>query len=298
MSSPPTERPAREGSYGRSLREYARGVIGGLLFSLPLLYTMEVWWAGFVAHPSHLLLYLAAGFILLFGYNRYAGLHEDASWWEVAFEAVEEMGIGLFVAAGILWLLGQIDGTMPLSEIVGKVVVEGVTVAIGVSVGAAQLGGAGGGGGKGQGMHADHAGDAGERPLSIAGQIVLAGCGAVLFASNVAPTEEIVLIALESTRWKVLGLAVLSFLLAGTVLFYSDFRGTGGAGGTRAPQDGLGTMVMRTSLHYAVALAASAFILWFFGRFDGVSPGAGLAQVVALGVAASLGAATGRVLLR
>lgn len=283
---------AGESSYGRSLREYARGVVGGLLFSLPLLYTMEVWWAGFVAHPSHLLLYLATGFILLFGYNRYAGLHEDASWLEVGFEAVEEMGLGLFVAAGLLWLLGQIDGTMPLNEIVGKVVVEAVTVAIGVSVGAAQLGG---NGGKGQGMHGDRED---ERPLSVAGQIVLAGCGAVLFASNVAPTEEIVLIAIESTRWKILGLAVLSFVLAGTVLFYSDFKGTGGAGGTRAPQDGPGTMVMHTALHYAVALAASAFILWFFGRFDGASPGAALAQVVALGVAASLGAAAGRVLLR
>ena len=282
---------AEKSSYGRSLREYARGLVGGLLVSLPLLYTMEVWWAGFVAHPSHLLLYLTSGFILLFGYNRYAGLHEDASWLEVAFEAVEEMGIGLFVAAGILWLLGQIDGTMTLNEIVGKVVVEAVTVAIGVSVGAAQLGGQGG---KDQGMH----GDREERPLSVAGQIVLAGCGAVLFASNVAPTEEIVLIAIESTRWKIVGLAVLSFVLAGTVLFYSDFKGTGGAHGTRAPQDGPGTMVMRTALHYAVALALSAYILWFFGRFDGASSGAALAQVVALGVAASLGAATGRVLLR
>lgn len=285
-----------ESSYSRSLREYARGVVGGLLFSLPLLYTMEVWWAGFVARPSHLLLYLTAGFILLFGYNRYAGLHEDASWLEVAFEAVEEMGLGLFVAAGILWLLGQIDGTMTLHEIVGKVVVEAVTVAIGVSVGAAQLGGNGDNGGKDQGMRKD--GDGEERPLSVAGQIVLAGCGAVLFASNVAPTEEIVLIAIEATRWKVLGLAVLSFVLAGTVLFYSDFRGAAGAGGTRAPQDGPGTMVMRTSLHYAVALAASAFILWFFGRFDGVSPEVAVAQTVALGVAASLGAAAGRVLLR
>jgi putative integral membrane protein (TIGR02587 family) len=282
---------AEESSYGRSLREYARGVVGGLLVSLPLLYTMEVWWAGFVAHPSHLLLYLTSGFILLFGYNRYAGLHQDASWLEVAFEAVEELGLGLFVAAGLLWLLGQIDGTMMLNEIVGKVVVEAVTVAIGVSVGAAQLGGHGG---KDQGMH----GDREERPLSVAGQIVLAGCGAVLFASNVAPTEEIVLIAIESTRWKIVGLAVLSFVLAGTVLFYSDFKGTGGAHGTRAPQDGPGTMVMRTALHYAVALAVSAYILWFFGRFDGASPSTALAQVVALGVAASLGAATGRVLLR
>jgi putative integral membrane protein (TIGR02587 family) len=284
---------AREGeedrSYGRSLREYARGVVGGLLFSLPLLYTMEVWWAGFTSRPSLLLLYLGVGFLLLFGYNRYAGLHQDASWWEVGFEAVEEMGLGLLVAAGILWLIGQIDGTMPANEIVGKVVVEAVTVAIGISVGSAQLGG---GDGKNQGM-ATKSGDGG-RPLSVAGQIVLAGCGAVLFASNVAPTEEIVLIAIEASPWKVFGLAVLSFVLGGIILFYSDFKGSDRV---RAPQDGAGTILLRTSLNYAVALAASAFILWFFGRFDGASIRVIMAQIVSLGVAASLGASAGRILL-
>lgn len=275
-------------SYGRSLREYARGVVGGLLFSLPLLYTMEVWWAGFISRPWSLLVYLGAGFLLLFGYNRYAGLHQDASWLEVGFEAVEEMGLGLLVAAGILWLIGQIDGTMPPSEVIGKIVVEAVTVAIGVSVGAAQLGGTDEGGMSGKGGDPD-------RPLSVAGQIVLAGCGAVLLASNVAPTEEIVLIAIKASPWQLLGLALLSFGLAGTILFYSDFRG---ADRVSAAEEGAGTMLLRTALNYAVALAASAFILWFFGRFDGVSPAVSMAQVVALGVASSIGASAGRILLR
>lgn len=280
----------RPASYGRSLREYARGVVGGLLFSLPLLYTMEVWWAGFNSRPLHLILYLGTGFLLLFGYNRYAGLHQDASWLEVGFEAVEEMGLGLLVAAGILWLLGQIDGTMPANEILGKIVVEAVTVAIGVSVGSAQLST---GDGKNQGMA--EKGKGGERPLGLGGQVVLAVCGAVLFASNVAPTEEVVLIAIEATRWKIFGLAVLSFVLGGVILFYSDFKGTHGV---NAPGDGAGTMLLRTSLNYAVALVTSAFILWFFGRFDGTSLDVAIAQIVSLGVASSIGASAGRVLLQ
>lgn len=275
-------------SYGRSLREYARGVVGGLLFSLPLLYTMEVWWAGFISRPSNLLVYLAAGFLLLFGYNRYAGLHHDASWLEVGFEAVEEMGLGLLVSAGILWLIGQIDGTMTVNEVVGKIVVEAVTVAIGISVGSAQLGGVGEAGMTGKGGDPD-------RPLSLAGQVVLAGCGAVLLASNVAPTEEIVLIAIEASRWQVVGLAVLSFALAWTILFASDFKG---ADRLSPPGEGAGWMVLRTALNYTVALTASAFILWFFGRFDGASLDICVAQTVVLGVASSLGASAGRVLLR
>ena len=83
---------------GRSLREYGRGVAGGLVFSLPLIYTLEVWWTGFIAQPDRLLLYVLSSFVLLLGYNRYAGLREDASWAEVAIDSVEEMGLGLVIA--------------------------------------------------------------------------------------------------------------------------------------------------------------------------------------------------------
>ena len=275
-----------ERTLDRTLREYARGVTGGLLFSLPLLYTMEVWWAGFIARPLHLLVYLLAGFLLLFGYNRYAGLREDASWADVAFEAVEELGLGLLMSAGILWLIGQIDSGMPSSEILGKVVVESVPAAIGVSVGAAQLGGEGKGD---QGMKGRQ--DKGD--IGLAGQIVLGLCGAVLFASNVAPTEEIVMIAAESSHWRILGLALLSLVLSGIILFYSDFTGSR----PLRSGDGPGIMLSLSVITYAVALAASAFILWFFGRFEGVSLATGIAQTVTLGVASSLGASAGRLLL-
>ena len=275
---------------GQSLREYARGVAGGLLFSLPLLYTMEVWWAGFIARPIHLLLYLLAGFLLLFGYNRYAGLHEDASWADVAFEAVEELGLGLLVSAGILWLIGQIDSGMPVSEILGKVVVEALPAAIGVSVGAAQFGGDGKGS---QGMK----GREDKERIGIPGQVVLGLCGAVLFASNVAPTEEIVQIAVESTPWRLLGLALLSLVLGGIILFYSDFTGSKPLRSGSELKAGLGTVLSLSVISYAVALAASAFILWFFGRFDGVSLATGIAQTVTLGVASALGASAGRLLL-
>lgn len=278
----------RDRSVSQSLREYARGVAGGLLFSLPLLYTMEVWWAGFIARPFHLLFYFAVGFLLLFGYNRYAGLHQDASWWEVAFEAVEEMGLGLLLAAGLLWLLGQIGAGMLLPEIVGKIVVEGVTVAIGISVGSAQLGG--NGEEENQGMKGGR-----ETPHGL-GQLVLAACGAVLFASNVAPTEEIVMIAFESSTGKILGLALLSLVLGGIVLFASGFRGAK----QLTPDEDRGPfrILSRTVINYAVALAASAFILWFFGRFDGMPVSMCAAQTVVLGVAASLGSSAGRLLLQ
>ena len=276
------------------MREYARGIAGGFLFSLPLLYTMEVWWAGFIAGPLRLLAGMAAGLLVLFGYNRHLGLRSDASWLEVAVEAVEEMGLGLAIAAGSLWLLGRIEPGRPLSETVGTIVVEGVVVAIGVSVGTAQLGG-NGGDGEGGGGDEDR-GMAGreEGEVDQGSELVLAACGAVLLAANVAPTEEVVVIAIEASSWQLLGLVATSLALGALILFYSDFKGAGGEAHVTAWTEVVADVVAA----YAVALAASAFILWFFGRFVGTAPAVAVAEVVVLGVPAMLGAAAGRLLLR
>ena len=273
---------------GNSLREYARGMAGGLMFSLPLLYTMEVWWTGFVADPMRLLIYIAATFVLLLGYNHSAGLHQDASWAEVAIDSVEEMGLGLVLAALVLFLLGQLEGDMAPYEIIGKITVEAMTVAIGISIGTSQLGGGDDGRVKG-GAEASA-----KEEVTFSGQLVIAACGSMLFASNVAPTEEIIMIASEARVQNLVGLATLSILLTGLILYYIEFTGS-----TRfAAAQGIISVVIGTVVTYAVALAVSAAVLWFFGRLDGVTINTALGQTVVLGLAATLGASAGRLLLQ
>lgn len=291
----------KERTVRRSLEEYLRGIAGGLLFSLPLLYTMEVWWAGFIAHPLRLLIYVLATFTLLLGYNRYCGLRCDATPAEVAIDSIEEMGLGLLIATVFLWLLGRITADMTLNEIVGKIIVEAMTVAIGVSVGTAQLGG-------GEDEQEDDTGMESDTPQSnsnptpfltendsnFGGQMTIALCGAILFAANVAPTEEIIVIATQIASGRLLGFALVSMLLGALILFYSDFSGAQ----RFTKERGIKTVVFSTVITYAIALVASAAILWFFGRFDGMAPIICLAETVVLGLAATLGASAGRLLLQ
>jgi putative integral membrane protein (TIGR02587 family) len=273
------------------MEEYGRGVAGGLLFSLPLLYTMEMWWAGVRVAPGALLLYIGLTLVLLLGYNRYAGMRRDSSWIEVGIDSIEEMGIGLALATLVLYLLGRITADMPASEILGKIIIESMTVAIGISVGTAQLGAesndTGAEGDSGPGMsnskHPDHA-----------GQVVLAFCGAVLFAANVAPTEEIELIGIETSTWKLIGLVVLSLLVGATILFYSDFVGSSRA----VRRDGLFWFVGDTMMSYSAALLAATLMLWFFHGLDGVPLRVAVSQVVVLAFPASLGASAGRLLIQ
>lgn len=270
-------------SIGTSTREYARGVTGGLLFSLPLLYTMELWWAGFLASPMRLLAGAAGTMVLLLGYNRFAGIRHDTTYEEIAIDSVEEMGIGIACAAAILWVLGRLSFEMPAREIVGRIMVAGFAGAIGVSVGTAQLGGSAA---NDQGLGAGRAAD----PL---GHVILAGCGAVILAANVAPTEEIQVLAAEMSALQLTLLALLSMLLVVVILHFSEFKGT-------VPSGGTGPMAIARSsvVTYAVALVASAALLWFFGRFQGEPPGFVAAQTIVLGFAASLGASAGRLLLQ
>ncbi len=283
-------RSKKDRSIGRSLQEYLRGITGGVMFSLPLLYTMEVWWAGFTMHPLRLLLYVLATFTLLLGYNRYAGLRCDFTPLEVAVDSIEEMGIGIVISAVVLWLLGQITTEMPGSEVAGKIIIESMTVAIGVSVGTAQLGGG------------NDNGDSGSQELTpflsedsdLMSQLAIATCGAVLFAANVAPTEEIILIATQTTAFKLVGMAVLSMVFGSLILFYSDFLGSQSFSKSR----GIKTIFGGAIITYAIALTVSAAILWVFGRFDDTSAIVCLSETVVLGLAASLGASAGRLLLQ
>lgn len=265
-----------------SVREYGRGLAGGLLFSLPLLYTMEVWWAGFTAQPMRLLVYLAAIFLILLGYNNYAGIRHDSDWTDVVVDSVEELGLGIVTAAAVLFLLGRITMDMNPAEIMGKMIVEAGVVAIGFSVGTAQFG------------EEEDVGRGGKVKTTIISQVTIAFCGAILFAANVAPTEEIQIIAMELGTGRLLALMVMSTALGALILYFSNFRRSG----RFARIDTRGEAFTGAIISYAVALVASAAALWFFGDLDGIGPGFAFAQIVVLSLPAAIGASAGRLLLQ
>jgi len=271
-----------------SLREYGRGIAGGLMFATPLLYTMEVWWSGFLLHPGRILLYIFVTFGLLMIYNRFVGLRKDANLLEVAIDSMEEMGIGLLVAAGALWLTGRISADMTAQEIVGMVSMEAMTIAIGVSVGTAQLGV-----GKDSDCGVSGDDDEDKEPRYLP-QVAIALCGAVLFAANVAATEEIEVIAMESSANRLLLIVCASLGLTALILHFAGFRGS-----DRHVLRGsfyLGLRGLITT--YAVALLASGAMLYLFGKLDDMPLNFIVAQIVVLALPAVLGASAGRLLLQ
>lgn len=276
--------PGARATVAVSFKEYGRGLAGGLLFSLPLLYTQEMWRAGGLLTPERLLVGLAGTFLMLLGYNRFSGLRCDASLVEVAIDSVEELGLGLALAALLLAVLGGIDLSMSFEEAVGRVLICGLAVAIGVSVGTAQLGGD-----ENDGMSEDTL-----RPPNFAGQMALACCGAVLVATNIAPTDEIPAIAGAMAPLGLMALSVLTLAVGAMVLHFSEFVGADRHTLRRNKAD-RATGVLGT---YLVSVTAASALLWFFGRFEGDGLSVCLAQVVVLGLPTAIGASAGRLLLQ
>ena len=165
-----------------------------------------------------------------------------------------------------------------------------VAVSIGVSIGKAQLGSST----EDKEKKGQQQEKKGSRD-SMWGIAALAVCGSIVVGSNVAPTQEILLLGVESEPIHILSMAILSVLLSVVIVYFSDFKGT-------AKNRGKGTaaydMLFGSSVCYLVALFVSAFLLWFFGRFEGMSLWVCVAQVIVLGVPASLGASAGRLLIK
>ncbi len=272
----------------QSLRDLVRAAAGGLLVGLPLLFTMEMWWEGFLLPSWKLLLLLVVTFVVVIGYSTVSGFRRERSWLQLFVDAVETMGLAVLVAAVGLLVLGRIGPGFGLRESVGKLALEAVPVAFGVSLAGTQLSAS---------AHdrrdtgSDAAGRAGSGP---AGRLMVAAGGALLFALNVAPTEEPVVLAIESSPWLLLAVVGCSFLVSLGIVFYSNFRGGRTTGTGKSPLD---DGFAETSAAYAISLAVSLLLLWFFERTRGQSPGTIVAETVMLALVASFGAAGGRLLV-
>lgn len=272
-------------SIEESLKEYARGLTGGLLFSLPMLYTMEMWWAGFLLSPFRLVVYFIIGFGILMIYNYFVGIRESYTVLGGLSESVEEMGIALFLTVFILWITHRIAPGMSVDEIAGKTIVEAVTVAIGISVGKTQLG---------RRAEDEEVGNNKDPDRSLFRGVGVSLCGALLVSSNIAPTEEVLVIALNAPVYKIILIALLSMALAGIILYSSNFKGSEVVIASPSRFD----IFFGTTLTYTVALISSAFLLWFFNRFEGLALYGIVAETVTLSFPCALGASAGRLLIQ
>jgi putative integral membrane protein (TIGR02587 family) len=265
-------------SRSSTLPDLMRGVAGGSLLGIPLLYTQEIWDHGVTLSPGVILLILALSFGLQIALAYYVGFRPGRT--ERPFEdAIVGFGLSILIAFVLLLLLDRIQLDMPFENLLGVVGLSSVPVGLGFAIGSA--------------LAPTKGGEGSERMQGGRGDLFAAGAGAVVLALNIAPTEEPIRLAQE-LGWLRLALLVgMSLLLPYLIVFEAEF---GGRHHRRAHDGATQNPSTETFLAYLVAFVLSAGLLLAFGRIDAVN-GAMLANVVVLAFPASLGAALGRMLV-
>ena len=262
----------------------ARAFAGAVLFALPLLMTMEMWWLGFLVRPERLALFLVVGIPLLWALAWMAGFREDVGWRDALVDAGIAYLIGMLASAAVLVLLAAIQPGMSFYEIAGKIAVQAVPAGMGATLARSQLG-----------LQQEENDVEQQRRESYAGELFLMGAGALFFAFNVAPTEEVVLIAHQQVSpWYGVALVLVSVLVLHAFVYAIGFLGQHGPPADRS----LDHEFLRLTLPgYAVVLLVCLYVLWTFGRLDGLPPQEVMHHVLVLAFPGSLGAATARLVL-
>lgn len=255
-----------------------RGVAGGVILGLPLVYTQEVWLHGATLKPFVILGLLVVSFGLNLALSKYVGFEPGRTSRPVE-DAVVGFGCSFILAAALLFLLDRVNLSMPFANAIGIIALSSIPTSLGFALGnaLAPIGG----------------GEGAEEMTGSSGELLAAGAGAVVLSLNIAPTEEPILLAYQLDPVRLVAIVVVSLALSLLIVFHAQF------GGVQRRAQSLGAIQspsVETLLAYLVAFVVAGLLLAAFGELDGLN-GTSLAEVVVLSFPASMGAALGRLLV-
>jgi putative integral membrane protein (TIGR02587 family) len=276
----PRSAPAGQGSPLHFLHALLWAFGGALLFALPTLMTMEMWALATQITDLRFALFIAGIAAMLIGMSHYAGFEETSDFGSDIADGFIAFLVGAITAAVVLLVFGVVSDPT-VDELIGAIGLLALPCGIGAALARHLLGHNGG----------DRE-TRRQRNARYPGQLFLMSVGAFFLSFSVAPTEEMMLIAYKMSAWHTLGLIVLSLALMHAFVGAHVYEEREEHGATW-----LAVFARFTVTGYALALAISAYMLWTFGRLDGL----GLEQiakvVVVLGLPAAIGAAASRLIL-
>jgi len=287
ISESKKDKPQRSGSR-RFFVDLARAFGGAVLFSFPMLMTMEMWSLGFYMNGLRLALFTLLTVPLLIGLSYYDGFEDTSTEKDDVRETFIAYAVGFVTSAVMLFLFGVIKpGEMSVDEIIGKISIQAVAASLGAMFAQSLLGG-------GDEQTKEHSEER-KRSTSYGGQLFLMAVGAVFLSMSVSPTEEMILISFQMTDWHTLALAVVTLLMMHAFVYSIEYRGFE----KELPSDSsfLSGFLRFTVVGYAIVLLISFYILWTFGSIDEMAFPEKLKAAIVLGFPAAIGASASRLIL-
>jgi putative integral membrane protein (TIGR02587 family) len=216
---------------------------------------------------------------LLIGLSHYIGFEDTFSFKDDALDAFVAYAIAIVASTVALFLFAVIQPRMSLDEIVGKVAIQAVPGSVGAMLAQSQFG---------------RKNERKDRRRRYGDELFIMAVGALFLTLNVAPTEEMVLIAQKMTDWHSVALALVSLVIMHAFVYSLEFSGE-----VPIPEGtSFWSIFLRFTIGgYAIALIISVYVLWIFGRADGLSLHQLVTAVIVLGFPAAVGASAARLIL-
>lgn len=254
------------------------------LFGVLLLYTMEIWWTGmntsFWLKISLLLVTLTTLFLM--GY--YGGLSNEKNLRGNLYKTFNALAIGIIAAIIGLLILNRISLLTPLDTIINMMVILTIPFAIGAFLADSIIPGLMSRSGNDEGYNAQH------KWKSIFQDISSTIIGGIFITLPIVPSEEVPILASETTYWHDLSLIILSLIISYIIVFASSPRAQ-----MHQPTSFLQKPLVETVLSYSIALILSFILLTFFGQISWNDPAKWvIAQIIILSFPFSIGGAAGR----
>jgi len=269
----------------------AHGVAGGLIFGIPLLFTMEMWWTGATMSRYELAALVVSSVVIAMAFDLFIGFGDHDSTGpsrvlDATSEGVISVALATVIATFVLLLTGRIGpaSDTDLAVWVGRIAAQVLPVSIGVAV-------------ANQVIPRDSASTDSGTPSTpkmstakhAARDLGAAVAGALLVSLNVAPTDEVRRIGERASAAELVALAVFSLVATELIVFEAGWAGQS----KRHAQPGLlQSPWVETVISYLAALLVSLAILATFSKLP--STDSLIPLSITLGLPAALGAAAGR----
>ena len=285
-----TESSAKSNSKTHTNKDFliglARAFAGAIIFSFPVLMTMEMWSLGFSIEKYRLVIFMSLAIPLLTGLSYFIGFEDTSCWQDDVIDAFVAYAVGFITSGAVLLLFNVISFEMSAVEVIGIISIQAVISAIGAMLAQSELGR------RSEDVEPNET-EKRRRNTKYLGELFLMLVGAIFLAMNPAPTEEIVLISYKMSDTHVIILAVLTIVLMHTFVYQLEFRGQ------ETPEaNSLLSMFFRfTIVGYALSLLVGFYLVWTFGHIDGMSADNIARIVVVMAFPAALGASASRLIL-
>jgi putative integral membrane protein (TIGR02587 family) len=275
-------------AWEKELDKLLRALSGAFLFGVPMLFTLEMWQIGSYLSHGRLLLLLGVALAVNFPLSYFAGFKGESTLRVGIDQAVGALAVGAVASAVMLVILNRIQPGDSLDSILGMIILQAVPFSLGASVANALL------------IESENDREkktkAFRKPRwALLNDLGATAAGGMFIGFSIAPTEEVLLIALEMDYWHELALIVFSLVVTYIIVFESGFS-------PQSKENNRSSFLQKpateTMVAYVLSLFVAAISLYLLGQVELSDPlNSILSQILVLGFPTAIGGAAGRLVI-